>query len=437
MRGERVWMTAAFKRYRGLAIAVGLSGLIAVPALGGPYRDSAHGNSVYGVNRSAIDAKYFEYATGNCAHCHETHASIEGAEPAPETGASAHILFAGGFNTTRTVSPYYNSDNFCFYCHGSEAGPQVTNRDYSGTFGGAASGGPLSIMEAFNQSGSYHNLYDIWFFLSNNTAYSTWFAELGNPCSACHNSHLSKRNWDASLSGFPLLSAITRPGDHANLWGETQVMSAHSGYEAPFAFALSGEREPAGAGEAGGGNTPDYVGFCTTCHNPDNIIPSTTLNREIKKIDWGDLGVNRDKHGAHSRDGDNHFREPYVSAAAVKSNFLLSCLDCHESHGSENIMLLRRRINGENLEGTVSSTDAMSYACKRCHKDDLAATGTGQANRWEYVHHDAAGAPYAKSNCTDCHDTADGSTPVSCGNCHGHGMDDSWAGANKTGRKTF
>jgi hypothetical protein len=111
-------------------------------------------------------------------------------------------------------------------------------------------------------------------------------------------------------------------------------------------------------------------------------------------------------------------------------------MDCHESHGSENIMLLRRRINGENLEGTVSSTDAMSYACKRCHKDDLAA-GTGQENRWEYVHHDAAGAPYAKSNCTDCHDTADGSTPVSCGNCHGHGMDDSWAGANKTGRKTF
>jgi hypothetical protein len=30
-----------------------------------------------------------------------------------------------------------------------------------------------------------------------------------------------------------------------------------------------------------------------------------------------------------------------------------------------------------------------------------------------------------------------GGEPIGCGNCHGHGMDDSWAGANKTGLKTF
>lgn len=101
-------------------------------------------------------------------------------------------------------------------------------------------------------------------------------------------------------------------------------------------------------------------------------------------------------------------------------------------------MLLRTRINGEDQEETVISTDALSQNCKRCHLDDLAAAaGTGQANRWEFVHHGAADAPYAQSMCSTCHGAGGGNTPIACGNCHGHGMDDSWLGANATGRKTF
>ena len=213
-------------------------------------------------------------------------------------------------------------------------------------------------------------------------------------------------------------------------------MSAYFGYEAPFAFATT--REPAGVGDQDGAKTPDSVGFCTTCHNSTNTFASTTLNRDVKTINWGNTGTGQDKHGALGRDGTDHFREPYAAAAAAKTNFILACLDCHESHGSENIMLLRHRINGEDLEGIVSSTDAMSYACKRCHTDDLAAAaGTGQADRWEFVHHLAADAPYAESNCIDCHASGDGSTTVACGNCHGHGMTDSWAGTHQTGRTTF
>jgi len=99
--------------------------------------------------------------------------------------------------------------------------------------------------------------------------------------------------------------------------------------------------------------------------------------------------------------------------------------------------MLRSRINGEALEGAVTTTDSLSYICKRCHTDDLsAAAGTGEADKWEYVHHTAADAPYSEAVCTDCH-AVDGSTPIACGNCHGHGMDDSWAGANQTGRRTF
>jgi hypothetical protein len=290
-------------------------------------------------------------------------------------------------------------------------------------------------MTAFNQA-SYHNLYDIWNFLNTTPAFSGWFAMRGNPCSGCHNSHLAKRNWDSSKPGFPLLSAISRPGASDSLWGETEVMTNHLGYEAPYADTIT--REPDGVGDPDGGNTPDYVGFCTSCHNPEHTIWSTTFNRELKKINWNYTGTNKDKHGDEVRNGTDLFREPYESAAALKSNFVLSCLDCHEPHGSENIMLLRRRINGENMEGPVFSSDDLSYNCKRCHKDDLAAAGgTGEANRWQFVHHTAAGAPYALASCTDCHATADGSSPIACGNCHGHGMNDSWAGGNMSGLKTF
>lgn len=433
-----MWMNVASEKHRWLMISIimGISCLSAVPAIAGPYLDSAHGNATYGVDRSTIDGKYVDYATGNCGHCHEMHASIGGGEPAPVGGPDSHTLFAPYNSLIRTQNPYLHTDNFCFYCHSSISGPQVTNQDYSAAFGGATVGsGSQSIMEAFNQQ-SYHNLYDIGVFLNNNPMYSTWFASRGNPCSACHNSHLAKRNWDSGQSGFPLLSAISKPGISNYLWGEAEVMATYLGYEAPFAFVDS--REPSGIGDQDGSNTPDYVDFCLSCHNPDNAIWSTSLNRVLKKIDWGNVGALADKHGDLPRDGVNQIREPYAASATIKSDFVLSCLDCHESHGSENVMMLRRRINGEDLEGLVSSTDAMSYACKRCHLDDLAAAaGTSESDRWEYVHHGVSDAPYAKSLCESCHDTSAGSTPIACGNCHGHGMDDSWLNANASGRKTF
>lgn len=49
-------------------------------ASSGPYLDSAHANTSYGVNRSGLSS--FGYSIGNCAHCHEQHASIGGSEPA-------------------------------------------------------------------------------------------------------------------------------------------------------------------------------------------------------------------------------------------------------------------------------------------------------------------------------------------------------------------
>ncbi|MBE0598459.1 MAG: hypothetical protein IH614_14425 [Desulfuromonadales bacterium] len=384
------------------------------PAVGGSYLESAHGNGGFGANRQPIDARYAQYATGNCAHCHEAHASLDGLEPEPRTGAAPHTLFYPTFNTARTQNLYTETDNFCFYCHG-DAGQRVINQDYSAAFGGAVAGsGPQSILAAFNQE-SYHNLYDIWNFAGLNTAYP-WFTAKSNPCSACHNPHLARRNWDPAQPGFPLLSAVSRPIAPARLWGEAERMSAYP-YEAPYAFSLN--REPAGVGLPDGDNTPDYVGFCTECHNPANLIWSTPLNRNLRKVNWGTTGETPDKHGARPRQGHPYsygtppLLEPYREAAAVKTNFVLSCLDCHEPHGSTNIMLLRRRVNGGDLPEPVSAAAAKPLLplCVRCHD-------RGHLNQ---LHHEP-GYLAPSGECTLCHPNG-GDQPevVACRQCHYHG----------------
>ena len=415
--------TAGFAgRGRGVRIslitgAIMICFILVTLAMGGPYLESAHGDADGGVNRGAIDVKFEGYATGNCAHCHEMHASLDGVESAPQGGAAPHGLFANNFNTTRTEQMYLESDNFCFSCHSYDAGQRVVNQDYSGTFGGAISGsGPQSIFEAFNQE-SYHNLYDIWNLLRNNPAFPA-FKDSSNPCSACHNSHLAKSNKDGVKPAFPLLSAISKPNDHSRLWGETELMSAHVSYEAPFAFDTS--REPAGVGDFDGDKTPDYVGFCITCHTPLNIIWSTSLNREVRKINWGTTGEKLDKHGARVRDSQHpdsswgqRFAEPYNTTLPFKNNLVLSCLDCHEPHGSANIMLLRRRVNGGDLTEVISelAPKPLLPLCIRCH------------NR-EYVNllHHEPGYLEPTNNCSTCHPNGESDPEiVACRQCHFHG----------------
>ncbi|NOQ50998.1 MAG: hypothetical protein GQ578_02100, partial [Desulfuromonadaceae bacterium] len=58
----------------------------------GPYADSAHGNTVYGVERTTLAALASPYAQGNCGHCHEQHTAV----------ADGHLLLADSFSGTTT-----------------------------------------------------------------------------------------------------------------------------------------------------------------------------------------------------------------------------------------------------------------------------------------------------------------------------------------------
>lgn len=92
-----------------------------------PYTSSAHGNSTTGVSRLTTAPN--NYGTGNCAHCHEQHASIGGGELAPNdpVGPDEYLLFQDYQNET------YNA--FCTTeCHtattqGDDIATQYT-KDY-------------------------------------------------------------------------------------------------------------------------------------------------------------------------------------------------------------------------------------------------------------------------------------------------------------------
>ncbi|MDY6968080.1 MAG: hypothetical protein SVR08_05430, partial [Spirochaetota bacterium] len=119
----------------------------------GPYSDSAHGNSSYGVDRSSLVS--FNYSKGNCSHCHEQHASIGGSEPEPVSGyASGKLLFSSVYDS--------QSSGFCFGCHQTNSiqSGMPAQYCYSYKWGGDSSiSCPDSIRDAFifiNDDGSHN-----------------------------------------------------------------------------------------------------------------------------------------------------------------------------------------------------------------------------------------------------------------------------------------
>lgn len=356
----------------------------------GPYLNSAHGNTSYGANRASTAT--LGYVRANCAHCHEQHNSIAGSEPAPAGGSpSPFVLFADNFSSVQ-LRPYNQADNFCFYCHINVGAVQteggITNKQYSNTFGGYTTDSATDIHGAFNLSSSYHNLYDIQRFAKTKFAF---FKDASNPCVACHNPHLAKRN--KAHPADPTYTAISRPTDHENLWGDdsNERMNNYISYRPPYSFGSTVTYEPNNSALHNGSLMPDYNAFCLDCHQYQ--VPTTqsvsknpdTPAGYLTAIDWSASG---DMHGERARlfnvDGSDNtiprtdpskppgsILGPY-NAVPVQSNYVLSCMDCHEAHGTyfNSSYLLRREVNNDVVEGSGPLGGQVVYQqrfCERCH----------------------------------------------------------------------
>jgi predicted CXXCH cytochrome family protein len=388
------------------------------PASAGPYLDSAHGDTTAGVNRSGMEVTTgLGYTRGNCAHCHEQHASIEGTEPSPTGGPDNYALFYDNFVN--------QTDGLCLQCHVASGGEQIgniVNRSYSYRAGGWTSDTVNDILTAFSFTiapASSHDLSAIQTLLDGNWGYTTD----SNPCTACHNPHAvqgdplnSPNSPKTSTRGWP----ISRPSEHTNspwdLWGNNytspgagngeRMDNYTANYQAPFRShggtpaSLEPIGDPIASPATAASNTTDFVTFCLDCHV--NAIGG------VSAIDWS--SATGDIHGARARTATfdkgtvQSALSPYTETSATTPNYVLSCLDCHEPHGSPSFALLRAEVNGIAITQPVDSTNLNNNAaafCGACHT--VTSIGTGNP----------CGSPGSHSSY---------STNGDCFVCHGHGF---------------
>ena len=346
----------------------------------GPYLDSAHGNTSYGVNRSSIAS--LGYAQGNCAHCHEQHASIGGDSHTPYD----YELFAT-----------YSTD-FCYQCHKGTGSVQVggiTNNNYSGPDFGGGTADFTNIYDAFNADASGGSSHDLASVLQYAKDLGYVPSSHNNACLVCHPVHRAKAN--KRDPDDPTDTCIRRPSDYGtdNLWGDDTNEQMNDNwsatYQAPY-FSSTSSYEPGGTSSTDGSKHPDYATFCLDCHS--------TWDGEGTDcgpgIDWPDTrGCNRPPaHGNADGDWDPADEGDCASPWSAEGRYVLSCLDCHEPHGSTNWHLLRTEVNNSSVTWTSRPTkNSPGDFCFACHKN----VDSGHYAWYTY--------------CDECH-THEGSRPI-------------------------
>lgn len=379
------------------------------------YTESAHGNISHGVNRTGLKTPInFGYSAGNCTHCHEQHGSIGGSEPNPSVDAPNNYMLFAEPNVTS------QDNNFCFQCHQGVGSVQYgsipnPNNDYGSQFGGGTANS-TNIKDAFYfgkplrtwNDGSSHNLGHVQTLPMTQT-WGTWITSNTNACVVCHDPHYAQKNHDPYPTPPLYKTAIRKPEDPGsiqnrprNLWGDEansgleEIMSEYAipqKYQAPYRIGKA-NYEPGGQ-LTDGSNLPNFVMFCDNCHTdaiPNNRTDANIGSRSsLYDTKWGSLGnIHGKKAGAPSSPSINggHLIAPYTQPDSV--NYVLSCTDCHEPHGSPNPFLLRTCVNGkDNIQVKICST----VACQL----------QGQ-NNWNYLN--------LYEFCSACHDVAVGTGTV-------------------------
>ena len=363
-------------------------------------------------------------ATGNlkCSDCHDVH-GVSGANPA----------------MTRA-----NQESLCYQCHKDPASGGIRNDAISNN----RPGGYVSaddIEEAFSKT-EKHNL---------GTAFTIGSGDYSLECVSCHNVHIvTGKYWDAEQG----LSPVTRFTNNLTVWGDESgekmddfaANASGSGgwyYSVARGGIISFDQPAAyqppkqGNGfsyEFDGDVVPDYATFCLDCHTnrvsdanppvnwgqgvactgnsvnpPDQRIACNAphgLGSANRPYNWGDVALygssgNPDpifsESGVTRGRGGGHFmRWPYDSAfrnAGV--NFVMSCTDCHEAHGSDRSSMIRERFN-VTADGDCGTGGDASPNGENC-------TDGGNWNSFCNACHYYYGGQHTDNSCgnASCHET--------------------------------
>ena len=381
---------------------------------------SAMANPQFYTNSTDYEAS--AHSGKNCTECHEVHGA-SGAYKAMTRGSE---------------------EGLCYQCH-TEG--EVMNDAISNNRPGGYNSAD-DIMQAFGKS-EKHNLGTS--FTINSKTYTL-------ECVSCHNIHIiNGKYWDAEDGNK---SPVTRFTDNTEVWGDetgekmddfVALASGSGGWY--YSVARGGSliiNQPAvyqppknGSGyefEFDGDVLPDYTTFCLDCHSnkvvnevgainwgqgigcgyPEPPGPAWAnwitcssphgLNSANRPSYWGDFGMfgssgNPDpifsEPGVTRGRGAGHFmRWPYDSVQKNAGiNFVLSCTDCHEAHGSNRGSMIRERfnVNSNGDCGTGGDSDPNGENC---------ADG-GNWNSFCNACHYYYGGQHAGMSCgsASCHET--------------------------------
>ena len=289
----------------------------------GDYLDSAHGDSTSGVNRLT------GYSIGNCAHCHEQHASIGGSEPSPNTPSGPDIYLEAA-----------NEEELCFTCHGStpvgtapDIETDVTTTNYHGHL-------------VQNYSGIHRINETI-----DNTSKHIECTDCHNPHRAGDNLHVAGNETVVTLlaSDSPLNDVIGATTNYdttaANIWDQP----THEEYTV---------KQPV---------TKEYQ-VCFKCHTlaNDNVMDWGNYS-STNSEDWTDVGL---EFNPYNRSG-----HPVVTGLSNYSNSIAG-------NNGVNANKITKGLTAGQMSSPWTNVGNQTMYCSDCHNGETATGPHGSSVKW-------------------------------------------------------
>lgn len=275
-------------------------------AAAGTYANSAHGGEgtpANGLSRTATT----DYLPGNCAHCHEQHASINGNEPSPVGGPGPYLGMA-------------LEQNLCLECHK--------------TGGSSDNGTPDDIATDMNKTHRHDGTLSdtLHRFAENFTDFTT------SPhveCTDCHSPHVGRQgnHQDGTNYQGPSGNLIDTGSGRSPLEGVKGAAQGYGGATTNWSAPNQGSYSLQTA-------TKEYE-ICFKCHSGAN--PNWASWDGVGAAEWSDVGLefNTKNHSFHPLVGALDVAgtgSSKLAAAQLTNGWspgdTMYCSDCHGNVGA-------------------------------------------------------------------------------------------------------
>ncbi|MFH1020881.1 MAG: hypothetical protein V1782_09790 [Pseudomonadota bacterium] len=324
--------------HRLLALAICLAGvnvlLGAALCVAGIYTSSAHGNSTTGVNRTGLNnaTSGEDYAIGNCAHCHEQHASVEGGEPEPQGGPDRYL----GMDL---------EENLCTHCHGLPAG-------------NGAGGAPDDIKTDISKTGGRHYMAVSDSAHQANETQSRITGNLHVECTDCHNPHAAGKT-KHTPGGETVATEISTSSPLYKATGVVPTFST-ANWTAPTTYSAIQTA------------TKEYQ-VCFKCHSGAVGNPATWSGTSgTGSLEWTDVGLEFSPY--------NMSGHPIVTGMNNYTNAL------QVNRGGSLYKGLYNTTDGlqwDQMLNPWSATGTQTMYCSDCHSSNSTVAGPhGSAYKW-------------------------------------------------------